>query len=177
MVAENIQKALEGGNNSAAQHKLELNLPADDPKNWTNLFSGHTLAGRSMSLGFIPPAILNAEKFVALNQDEVLRKLEWKHALILYVVGDCPTIGALERFMPSQWNFIAKPKENYHNDGYFLLKFSSMEDRDSVLWSGPYTLKNNAMILKVWSPEFDFNSEILQTTPLWVRFPNLSLSC
>ncbi|XP_059290257.1 uncharacterized protein LOC132043810 [Lycium ferocissimum] len=29
----------------------------------------------------------------------------------------------------------------------------------------------------VWSPEFEFDKEILQTIPLWVRYPKLPLSC
>ncbi|KAH0645588.1 hypothetical protein KY290_034369 [Solanum tuberosum] len=66
---------------------------------------------------------------------------------------DLMTIAALERFVATQWNFAAKPKAFYHNDG------------------------NKPMILKMWTPESDFGKEILQTIPLWVKYPNLPLSC
>ncbi|XP_070026292.1 uncharacterized protein [Nicotiana sylvestris] len=31
--------------------------------------------------------------------------------------------------------------------------------------------------MKVWSADFDFNKEILQTIHVWVRYPNLPLNC
>ncbi|XP_019242475.1 PREDICTED: uncharacterized protein LOC109222589 [Nicotiana attenuata] len=33
------------------------------------------------------------------------------------------------------------------------------------------------MIVKAWSENFDFSKEILQTIPVWVKFPNLPLNC
>lgn len=76
-----------------------------------------------------------------------------------------------------QWNFTSKPKIYYHNDEYFVVKFTYMEDKDGVLFSGPYALQNKPITLKVRSPEFDFGTEILQTIPLWVRFPNFPFNC
>ncbi|PHT35716.1 hypothetical protein CQW23_23416 [Capsicum baccatum] len=35
---------------------------------------------------------------------------KWRKADILYVAGDSPSIGALERVIVGQWNFTAKPK-------------------------------------------------------------------
>ncbi|PHU16964.1 hypothetical protein BC332_12659 [Capsicum chinense] len=67
---------------------------------------------------------------------------KWRKVIILYVVGDSPTIGALERFIASQWNFAAKPKIYYHNEGFFVVLFKSMEYWDAVLASGHHTLNN-----------------------------------
>ncbi|KAH0724790.1 hypothetical protein KY284_000655 [Solanum tuberosum] len=50
-------------------------------------------------------------------------------------------------------------------------------ERNEVLYSGPHMLNNRPIIVKVWSPEFDFNKEVLQTVPIWVKYPNLPLSC
>lgn len=33
------------------------------------------------------------------------------------------------------------------------------------------------VILKVWSADFDFKKEVLQTIPIWAKLPNLPLSC
>lgn len=38
-------------------------------------------------------------------------------------------------------------------------------------------LGNRSIIVKTWSPEFDLSKEIMQTIPLWVKFPNLPLNC
>jgi len=52
-----------------------------------------------------------------------------------------------------------------------------LDDRNEVLYSGPHLLNNRPIIVKVWSPEFDFNKEVLQTVPIWVKYPNLPLCC
>lgn len=91
--------------------------------------------------------------------------------------GGSPTIGAMERYIASMWNFVAKPRVYFYNDRYFLVKFNSIEDRDEVLYSGPHMINNKSIIVKVWSAEFDLNKEVLQTIPMWVKYPNLPLNC
>ncbi|XP_019237929.1 PREDICTED: uncharacterized protein LOC109218063 [Nicotiana attenuata] len=31
--------------------------------------------------------------------------------------------------------------------------------------------------MKAWTPDFDFNNEVLKTIPIWVKFPKLPLNC
>ncbi|XP_070003333.1 uncharacterized protein [Nicotiana sylvestris] len=52
-----------------------------------------------------------------------------------------------------------------------------MEDRDVVLYLGPYTINIKPIIVKMWNADFDFNDEVLKTIPLWIQFPNLPLNC
>ncbi|XP_019260681.1 PREDICTED: uncharacterized protein LOC109238650 [Nicotiana attenuata] len=131
-----------------------------------------------MDLSFIAPIIKNGEVTVELCKEEIEEETQkWKLALILYVVGGSPTIGAMERYIASVWNFVAKPKAYFHNDGYFVVRFNSIEDRDEVLYLGPHMLNNMPIIVKMWSGDFDFNKEVLQTIPVWVKYPNLPLNC
>ncbi|XP_075092451.1 uncharacterized protein LOC142172681 [Nicotiana tabacum] len=98
-------------------------------------------------------------------------------AVIVYVVGKTPTIAAFERFFTFQWNFIAKPTIYLHNDGYFVVKFVVMEDKDVVLYSGPYTMNSKPDVVKMWNVDFDFTNEVLKTIPLWIQLPKLPLNC
>uniref|UniRef100_M1DNN1 Endonuclease/exonuclease/phosphatase n=1 Tax=Solanum tuberosum TaxID=4113 RepID=M1DNN1_SOLTU len=140
--------------------------------------SEYQLAAKGMTLNFIAPMLQNGEKVVKLCKEEVeLETQKWKHALILYVVGVTPTIASLERYITAQWNYITKPTVYYHNDGYFLVRFASLDDRDEVLYSRPHMLNNRPIIAKTWSPDFDLSKEVLQTIPIWVKFPNLPLNC
>ena len=91
--------------------------------------------------------------------------------------GKPPTIGAFIRFINLGWNTVTKPKFFLHEDGYFLVKFESLEDRNEILYSGSFTLNNRPMIVKSWTPNFNFHDEIMRVVPLWVRFPNLLLNC
>lgn len=75
----------------------------------------------------------------------------------MYVVGDSPTIAVIKRYIVHQVNTVNKPKVYYHNDGYFLERFACLDERNEVLYSGPHMLNNRPIIVKVWSPDFDFN--------------------
>lgn len=113
-----------------------------------------------------------------LEKDEVEEEKEkWRKAIIFYVVGESPTIGAVERFVSSQWTIDTKPRVYYHNDGYLLIRFQSIEDRDKALYVAPNTINNMLIITREWKTDFNFNNEVLNTLPLWVRFPNLPLNC
>ncbi|XP_019263163.1 PREDICTED: uncharacterized protein LOC109240928 [Nicotiana attenuata] len=145
---------------------------------WVNLFAGNRLAARGMSLSYIPPVIKEGEKITQLNQAELEKgTAKWKQAAILYVMGATPSIGALERYIAVKWNFTAKPKIYLHNDGYFLLKFNTLEVRDEVLYSVPHTINNKPIIIKPWKANFNFDEEVLRMVPLWVQFPELPLNC
>ncbi|XP_075091784.1 uncharacterized protein LOC142171953 [Nicotiana tabacum] len=52
-----------------------------------------------------------------------------------------------------------------------------MDDRDGVLYSGPYMMNSKSVIVKMWNADFDFNDDGLKTIPLWIQFPNLPLNC
>jgi len=46
-----------------------------------------------------------------------------------------------------------------------------------VLCAGPYSIANRPMILKQWSADFDFKAAFPTEIPLWIKFPNLPMSC
>lgn len=72
------------------------------PKIWTKLFTENKLATRGRELSYIAPIIIEGEKVSQLQQEEVERETaHWKHALILYVLGNSPPIGAVQRFIAS----------------------------------------------------------------------------
>ncbi|XP_009767593.1 uncharacterized protein [Nicotiana sylvestris] len=147
-------------------------------KSWANLVVGNTFAARGMRLSFVAPVIQNGEKIVELQNEEIEKEAEkWKTSVIMYVVGVTPSIRAIERFIASQWNFVAKPKVYHHNDGFFVVRFKNEEERNEVLYSGPCTIQNRPVITKAWTTDFDFNEEVLKTLPLWVKLPNLPLNC
>ncbi|XP_070001910.1 uncharacterized protein [Nicotiana sylvestris] len=94
----------------------------------------------------------------------------------MYVVGNTPTIGSIERFVAAQWGKVRKPKVLYHSDGYFTILMHIVEEGDEVLMNVPYIMNNRPVILKAWAERFDFNEEVLKTIPLWVKFPKLPLN-
>ncbi|KAJ8573557.1 hypothetical protein K7X08_010068 [Anisodus acutangulus] len=70
-------------------------------KNWANLFTGNKLASKGVNLQFIAHIITDGVKVAQLEKLEIVKETEtWKEAMILYVVGDSPTIGAVYRPPP-----------------------------------------------------------------------------
>ncbi|XP_019239744.1 PREDICTED: uncharacterized protein LOC109219729 [Nicotiana attenuata] len=145
---------------------------------WASVVTGSKLASKGMNLRYIPPSIQEGKTIVKLEQEDIEEEsAKWRMAIILYVIGDSPSIGAVERFLITQWKFGEKPQVYYHNDDYFVIRFKSIEDRGEVLFSGPNTINNRHVIMKEWSIDFNFQNEVLKTIPLWVKFPKLPLSC
>ncbi|XP_019257668.1 PREDICTED: uncharacterized protein LOC109235874 [Nicotiana attenuata] len=102
---------------------------------------------------------------------------KWKYVVIVYVIGGSLTIGAMERFIVGQGSFYVKSKVYYHNDGYFMVNFASLEERNMVMYSGPHMLNNRPVVVKQWTVDFGFDEEDLKTIPICVNLPNLPLSC
>lgn len=88
----------------------------------------------------------------------------------MYVIRDSPTIAVVERYIAHQCNVKSR------NNGYFLVKFANLDDWNEILYFEPHMMNNKPIIVKVWSPKFDFNKEVLQSVPIWVKYPNLPLN-
>lgn len=45
-----------------------------------------------------------------------------------------------------------------------------------ILTSGPYTIHNMPMILKEWTPDFNYKRDMFKTLPIWIKLPNFHIS-
>ncbi|KAK6777836.1 hypothetical protein RDI58_024554 [Solanum bulbocastanum] len=130
-----------------------------------------------MNLSYIPLVIQEGEVVVQLTKEDVEEENGvWEKAIVLYVVENTPSIGTIERLIGNQWNLVQKPKVFLHNDGYFVVRFSNSDEKEEVLFKGPYSIFNRSVIIKPWAPDFNFNEEVLHTIPLWVELPNIPLN-
>ncbi|XP_019246327.1 PREDICTED: uncharacterized protein LOC109225978 [Nicotiana attenuata] len=126
------------------------------------------------AIGVLPPIIKDGVKMVRLNQIEVKEQIQkWQASLIGYVLGGNPSFKDMLKFVYGVWNFVATPQVFLHDDGYFVFKFESEEDKKLVIQKGPYTFNNRPMILKQWEPKFQMSKEKTRNIPIWVMFPGL----
>lgn len=150
---------------------------AEQVRPWANLFATNKLAVKGMNLSYIAPVIVEDEKIEILPEDTKKEEEKWKSAFIVYVVGTKPTISAMVRFINSQNIYEQKPEILYHSNGYYVVRFENKEDRDKILCSGLYHPIRRPIIMKPWTPKFNFKEEILNTIPLWIKLSNLPLNC
>ncbi|XP_075081949.1 uncharacterized protein LOC142166464 [Nicotiana tabacum] len=150
----------------------------DPATTWTGLFNRNRVATNGMSLDYIPPELVEGSIIVKLDKGETEKEIDkWKSALIVYVVGDTPRYNYMSKYVQQNWNTVSEPGIYYHEEGYYIVKFQRIAYMNEILYAGPYSINNGPMILKQWTPDFDFNAEFLTELPLWVKFPNLLMSC
>ncbi|XP_070045727.1 uncharacterized protein [Nicotiana tomentosiformis] len=125
-------------------------------------------------LTYVPPSMRDGKLVVKILAKDIKSQEEfWNTALIGYVLGDTPYARSMDNYVTMVWNFVTKPKIQYHDEGYYILKFHTIEDRDLILHASPYTYHNKPFILKNWEIDFYFDPECLSTIPLWVKFSGL----
>lgn len=128
-----------------------------------------------MQLEYAPPAQRNGNQIIAKIEEDEIKHLNdhWANALIGYVQDDTPYGMSMEDFVTAICDFVSKPQILYHNDGYYVVRFATTEDRDMVMQAGPYTYHNKPYILQNWKRNFYFVPECITTIPLRVNFLGL----
>lgn len=136
------------------------------------------LRKRGMALGYVAPVVKQGKATAKLCATEIAKEAQkWKRAIILYVIGDAPTITYLRDYLQKQCEVGGAMEIFYNHEGYFVIKFENPRDKARLLGEGPYTIANRPMIMKDWMADFNFENEVLKEVPLWVRLPNLPLTC
>ncbi|XP_019259591.1 PREDICTED: uncharacterized protein LOC109237704 [Nicotiana attenuata] len=160
-----------------AARKLTYSI-GSQKKTMAEAVKGNKTQTQGMQLKFYPPMVKDGVKTAKLNTKEIeLQVQKWKTALIGYVLGGNLSFKEMLKFVYGVWNFVTTPTVIMHDDGYFIFKFESMEDKERVMQQGPYTANNRPMILKDWDRNFQIKEESMRIVPLWVNFPGLPIQC
>nr|XP_016515889.1 PREDICTED: uncharacterized protein LOC107832538 [Nicotiana tabacum] len=167
--------AIKEADAATAARKLTFSSTTTKPT-LAEIVQGNRSVQQGMKLNYYPPIIKDGKKIVRLNQVEVEEQSRrWSTSLIGYVIGGSPQFKEMLKFVYGVWQFVTTPQVLIHDEGYFIFKFESDEDRDTVLHNGPYTFNNRPMILKKWDPDFQMSKENTKNIPVWVNFPELPI--
>lgn len=149
---------------------------ATGPKLWTDIIRGNRDASRGFAIDFSAPTLVDGEVEVEIDEQDVESELDfWKTSLIMYVLGGDLTMNSVKLYMMKYWNFVALPEMFYNEEGYFIMKFKTIEDRDAVTRNGPYTIYNMTMFLREWTSGFSLKDDMLRAVPIWIKLPRLPL--
>lgn len=163
--------------NDDAGPPVQRRLSMGNKPSWANIVNGSSLTVKGTPLSFIPPTIVDCKPIALLNKIDVDNMAAiWDFSIMMYIVGDMPSIGEVIRFIAKEWVNVPTPKVFLHDEGYFVIIFATRKDRDNVLMAGPCSFFNRQVIVKPWSTKFNFQEEILRVIPVWVRLPNLPLN-
>lgn len=121
---------------------------------------------------------MDGEPVVHLEEAYVKNKTDkWKCILIAYFIGKFSWYNAMIRYRSHNWSNVAKLDLYLHEDGYYIIKFGTIENVHKILYVSPYIINNKLMILEPWTMHFDLSIEFMVEMPLYVKFSKLPLNC
>ncbi|OIT40527.1 hypothetical protein A4A49_04466 [Nicotiana attenuata] len=170
-------KPLETATTTAAR-KLTYSAGSQAKRTMVEVVKGNRVQTKGMQLNFYPPIVKNGVKMAKLNPKEIEQQSQrWKTALIGYVLGGNPSFKEMLKFVYGVWSTVTTPTVLLHDDGYFIFKFESVEDKNLIMQNGPYTFNSRPMVLKDWEPNFQMQNESMRIVPIWINLPGLPIQC
>ncbi|KAI0502609.1 hypothetical protein KFK09_017564 [Dendrobium nobile] len=100
----------------------------------------------------------------------------WTTGLIGYSLGLRPYYERLLKAMQKLWTLKGSMTLLSLADGFFLLKFSTVEDLELILEGGPWFLLGKQFILQRWSPKFKPKRDESTPIPIWIKIVDFSLA-
>lgn len=158
-------------------HTLDKQVTEEqNPRLWTDVITGNREPARGLTIGYTAPAIVDGDIEITIEESDVISETKfWESSLIMYVLGGDLTMNSVKQYMIKFWNFVTLPEIFYNEEGYFILKFRTVTDRDAVMSRGPYTIYNMTMFIREWTRSFCLKDDMLRTIPIWVKLPRLPL--
>ncbi|XP_020673072.1 uncharacterized protein LOC110092747 [Dendrobium catenatum] len=101
---------------------------------------------------------------------------EWAFSLVGFSIGKRPFYEALLSMIKKTWQLKGELSLLTMDDGFFLLKFTALEDYEHAWTRGPWFFFGKPFILQKWSSDFVPKHEEFPSIPLWVKIMNLPLS-
>jgi len=138
---------------------------------WVNLFKDNRNLGKGIKLDMVD----SVEDMLHITNEDVDDVAEiWGFCLVGQFTGRFPGMDAV-RTIREGWK--VECKHWVHRSGWIVFKFTSEEDRLSVLNGGPYFIYGRSLMLKNMPRCFRFGGEEFATVPVWVQLPDLPLDC
>nr|POF24157.1 hypothetical protein CFP56_06240 [Quercus suber] len=107
---------------------------------------------------------------VKLSKETKARiRAPWSKALIVKVYGRSVGFHYLTFKLNALWKSMAKMDCVTLGKAFFLIRFSSNDDFDTVLGRGPWFLGEHFLAIKPWEPYFIASGAKLTSVAVWVR--------
>ncbi|OMP01197.1 hypothetical protein COLO4_12097 [Corchorus olitorius] len=113
---------------------------------------------------------------ITLSQEEKSRiRDKWAKTLIVTVFGKSVGYHFLIQKLSLLWNFSHKFYTVDLGSDYFLLKFESNDDYDSVPRGGPWFVGGRFLGVRRWEPNFRASEASFTSVAVWLRLPELPI--
>ncbi|KAK4259271.1 hypothetical protein QN277_005619 [Acacia crassicarpa] len=98
----------------------------------------------------------------------------YRNSLIVKLLGKSVNVGFMRFRMERMWASKGPLRITPLNNGYFLVSFSSMQDREYALQEGPWMIADHYLLVQRWRPNFNpWKADQQKRVAMWVRIPDL----
>ncbi|KAK4270920.1 hypothetical protein QN277_019685 [Acacia crassicarpa] len=117
--------------------------------------------------GQLPKLQVSAEEYEAWCKP-------YKNSLIVKLLGKSVNVGFMRLRLERMWARNGLLRVTPLNNGYFLVSFSSTEDREFALHEGPWMIADHYVLVQHWRPNFNpWKADSQKRVAVWVRVPDL----
>ena len=100
----------------------------------------------------------------------------WVDALIIKILGKFVGYQVLQEKLQRLWKLSGGFEMRDVGHGYYMVKFDNESDREKVIVGGPWMVFDHYLTVRTWSPEFVASEAKIETTLVWLRFPDLNMA-
>ncbi|KAM6562899.1 hypothetical protein CsatB_022897 [Cannabis sativa] len=112
---------------------------------------------------------------VQITMDDIADEISyWSSATVCYVLGANPPLSVLEGFARRIWKGKVD-KVGMISYGIFLIRFTSIAERDEILAGGYIFFNKRPVIMKAWDPNLNLKKEDIRIVPIWIQLEDLEL--
>lgn len=98
----------------------------------------------------------------------------YMNSLIVKLMGKTFSFGFMRQRMERMWGSKNPMRVTPLSNGYFIVSFSTKEDRDFALQEGPWMIADHYLLVQRWRPNFNpLKADSHKRIAVWVRIPNL----
>lgn len=111
-----------------------------------------------------------------MSEADIQDEIEfWNSSIICYVLGANPPIYVIDGFIRRIWKNLGVDKVASISKEMFIVRFTSMESRDTILNGGFQFFDKKPLIIKAWALEMDVAKEVLHTVPMWIQLHKMDI--
>lgn len=149
---------------------------AGTSKSWSAVVSNPS-GKATLPLSYFPPSSKEGQILIKPPADVLKRGNQlWASSLVGYFLHSKLPFKVVEPIAKRLWGNMGLQNVFLHAKGYYIFKFQSISDRNSVLASGPWHFASKIIVLQPWREGVEFSKTDRDKFPVWVKFSNIPLS-
>ncbi|KAG5253172.1 receptor protein [Salix suchowensis] len=113
---------------------------------------------------------------IKISSEEKKRiRAPWQQTLIIKLMGRKVGYMFFMQRLRNMWKLRGDFTLTDLGNEFYLAKFANPEDREHVLFGGPWMVTDHYLTIRTWHPNFDPFEATIDKVAVWVRLPELAL--